>query len=144
MRDTMVCISHIFFAQLKNGLVTNSVFEYKNQLFRVLLLWCGYIETQNMNSLCFHMKYRLVMIQREIKGEMIKRVVTRFKYEAEKVVFEILLRLHHIDNTVLVVRTYNYESFKKSYDGLKIAKQKNTTIILPQSGFNESWLEQAA
>ncbi len=84
------------------------------------------------------------MIQREIKGEMIKRVVTRFKYEAENVVFEILLRLHHIDSTVLVLRTYNYESFKKSYDGLKIAKQKNTTVILPQSGFNESWLEQAA
>lgn len=71
------------------------------------------------------------MINYNIKGKDIKRLVTRFQYKKEDMCFEILLRLNNSSEMVLFLKTDDYGEFKKAFDELMTIRSENRTLIFP-------------
>ncbi len=74
------------------------------------------------------------MISYNIKGNDIKRLVTRFQYKRDEMFFEILLRLNHTDDMVLFLKTNDYGMFRKTFDELMTVRSENRELNIPQSG----------
>lgn len=68
-----------------------------------------------------------------IKGNDIKRLVTRFQYRKDEMCFEILLRLHNTAEMVLFLKTTDYGIFRKTFDELMTIRSENRTISIPQA-----------
>ncbi len=69
--------------------------------------------------------------RRMIKGEQIKRLVTRFQYSGENMVFEILLRLTGQEEMVPYLKTIDYGIFRTTFSDLMEKRSENEEIYIP-------------
>lgn len=78
------------------------------------------------------------MINYNIKGKDIKRLVTRFQYKRESMCFEILLKLDRSTEMIVFLKTDDYNEFKQSFDELMTIRSENRTVLIPSSSLGNS------
>lgn len=71
-----------------------------------------------------------------VKGEDIKRLVTRFQYRKDEMCFEILLRMNNAVEMVSFLKTTDYGIFRKTFDEIMTARsEKRNLQVSPSSNF---------
>lgn len=71
-----------------------------------------------------------------IKGEDIKRLITRFQYKKDEMCFEILLRMNNTLEMVSFLKTTDYGVFRKTFDEIMTARsEKRNLQISPSDSF---------
>lgn len=84
------------------------------------------------------------MANHTIKGEDIKRLITRFQYKKDEMCFEILLRLNNTVEMVSFLKTTDYGIFRKTFDEIMTARSEKRNLQISPSDNFKSFRTNAA